>query len=133
MYGDFRIVRAARRKKVSGLTRNEQQLRMTTPTNCYSLLFPTAQSQTSFAHLSLIFVREIHDFLVNVSRSGGGNNICIRRINSPILDIIFDGLIEEDRILRHHTDCLTQRILLHGFNILAIDDNCTAVHIVETE
>ena len=52
---------------------------------------------------------------------------------APIADVIADRIVEQHRILRHHSDHRMQAFLRHVAHVLAINQNRPRLHIIEAK
>ena len=60
--------------------------------------------------------REGLDLLMNVGSDGCFLHLTITGRNAPVADVVSDVVIEQDGVLRHHSNMGTQRSLLHLHN-----------------
>lgn len=103
------------------------------PGNSNPLFLATAQPQPPFADLRVITLGEPHDPIVNI---GGPSCLYHLRILSrqpSVLDVVHDSVIEQHRVLRHHSDGVPQGFLGDSFDVLPVYYNGPGFHVVKPE
>lgn len=110
------------------------------PGDRYPLLLSPAQLQPSLAHLRFVpwrererrgatfgrgrsslgaragfcaTFRERRDLVVYVGRQRGLLHLLVAGADAPVADVVLDGVVEKDGVLRNHADVGSQRRLLH--------------------
>jgi hypothetical protein len=70
-----------------------------------------------------------------VDRRGArsGHDVGLAGARLAVGDVVFDGVVEQHRILRHDADRVAQRLLRHVAQVLAVDGDAAAVDVVEAE
>mmetsp|Transcript_28399 Transcript_28399/g.67582 ORF Transcript_28399/g.67582 Transcript_28399/m.67582 type:complete len:251 (-) Transcript_28399:186-938(-) len=104
--------------------------------NSDALLLAARQSQPALPHLRLPLLGEVHDRVVDLGRLGSLFHVVLGGVRAPVRQIVLDGVVEEHRVLGHHSDGLPQRLLLHIPDILPVDSNspaAVAIEVVEAE
>ncbi len=99
----------------------------------HSLLFPTRQFETPFAHARIIAHRQAKDEVVDRRGFGGGLDLRLARALAAIANIISYRVVEQHHILRHDTDRRAQRRLRHAGDVLPVYADLARLNIVETE
>jgi hypothetical protein len=124
----LRVQRAGRFVQQDYRRRLQQRPRYRHP-----LLFAAAQSQPSLAHLGVVGVGEREDLVVDVGSARRLDHVGVRRREATVLDVVADGVVEEDGVLGDHPYGPTQRLLGDGFDVLPVDDDRARLDVVEPE
>mmetsp|Transcript_5493 Transcript_5493/g.9684 ORF Transcript_5493/g.9684 Transcript_5493/m.9684 type:complete len:231 (+) Transcript_5493:48-740(+) len=102
------------------------------PGNGHPLLFTSRQFQSPLSHNRIIAIGKAHDGIVNVCLFGSQHSILPRSLQIPILNIIPNRFIKENRILRHHSNCLPDRLGRIISNIVSTQCDSSLIWIVES-
>ena len=63
----------------------------------------------------------------------GLDDIGLRRAGAAIRDVIADGVVEQNSVLRHDTYGVVQRRLRHVAHVLPVDADRPSVDVIEPE
>ena len=77
-------------------------------------------------------MRQFFDKFLCVRCADGGPHFFVSGIQAAVEYIFFDGGIEEERILWHHADVVTERAYSHIADVFAVDENRTTGNVIET-
>jgi hypothetical protein len=83
--------------------------------------------------LGVVGVGEREDLVVDVGPARRLDHVGIRRREATVLDVVADGVVEEDGVLGDHPYGPTQRLLGDGFDVLPVDDDRARLDVVEPE
>ena len=103
------------------------------PRDADPLLFAARQFQPALADLRLIAIRQRHHEIMDFRRLRRRFHFRPAGIRVAIGDVVIDRIVEQDRILRHDPDDLMQRCLRDRPNILPVNRDRPAGHLVEPE
>src|SRR4029079_18187136 len=81
----------------------------------------------------LVAFRLRHDEVMRVGRFCRRVNFLLRRIEAPELDVLQNGVVKQEGILRDEPDLLAERALGQGTQIVSIDPDDSGCWIVETQ
>lgn len=101
--------------------------------DCHSLLLASGYHKTAFPDLCLILLWETLNCLIDLSPLRSGNNLFIGGVQSAVPDVVHDIGMEQRSILWHDTNRLSKGFQLHILDVLAIDQDFTALRVVEAE
>lgn len=95
-------------------------------------LFLSARNhQPPLSNLRLISVRKPLNRVVNIGSNSRSLDLLIRRIQSPVPDVVHNVGMEQGRVLRHDADCLSKRIKLDFRDVLPVDEDPSGGWFVE--
>ena len=103
------------------------------PRNADPLLFAARQLQPALADLGRIAVRQAHHEIMDLGRLGRGIHLVAAGIRVAIGDVVIDGVVEQNGILRHNPDHLVQRGLRHIADVLPVNPDRPGIHLVKPE
>ena len=101
--------------------------------NAHALLFTARQLEPAFADLSGIAFGHFQNKFMDFGGLRRSFDLFTRGIRAAVGDVVIDGIIEQNRILRHDADQGMKAILRNVAHILPIDAECAARNIVEPE
>ena len=73
-----------------------------------ALLLATAQPIAAFADDGVVAVGQRRDRVVDAGSLRGSNQLVVGGVERGVTQVVADGLVEQVRVLRHHTDRGTQ-------------------------
>src|SRR5574343_372058 len=97
-----------------------------------ALALAAGQALAAFADQRVVAVRQAQDELVGVGGAGSGDNFLARCVRFAVGDVVGDGAEEQERLLQHKADVLTELGNRHGADIDAVDQHLAFGDIVET-
>ena len=65
--------------------------------------------------------------------SAAAHDLLLARLRAAVADVVGDGVVEEDGVLRDHADRGAERGLRHVADVLPVDGDAAAGHVVEAE
>ena len=68
------------------------------------LLFPARELQAALADQRSVALGKTSDSVVDLGQPGRLLNGVVRRTDESVADVVAHGIVEEDRVLRHHAD-----------------------------
>ena len=80
---------------------------------------------------SIVSLRQVDDEAVRIGHARGLLHLFVRRVQAAIADVFPHGFGKKIRILQHHAHAAAQRIASDLLNRRAVDENRTAVFVVE--
>ena len=98
-----------------------------------ALLLAAGELQAALADLGLVTLRRHADEIVDLGEPRRFLDLGIARLPAAVPDVVADGVVEQDRVLRDHADRHAQRFLGHVADVLAVDRDAPAGHLVEPE
>ena len=75
-----------------------------------SLFFSSTDFKSSFPYFSLVVERHLEDRVVDVSRFGSIENLFLGGIQVSVKDVVEDGVVEEDNVLRNNSQLFPQTL-----------------------
>ena len=111
MRGSFRMVRA-------------MATRCFSPPESFSPRSPTAR---------VVAVRQAEDEIMHLREPRRVLDLVLRRARPAIGDVVADRVVEQHGVLRHHADRRAQAVLREVAQIVAVDQDAPAGHVVEAE
>ena len=97
-----------------------------------ALALTAGEDETAIADLGIDAARQAMNEFLCIRGPNGIPDLFIRRIQTAIENIFFDGGIEEECILRHKADVVTKGADCHIPDVDAIDVDGSACHVIET-
>ena len=101
--------------------------------NRYALFLAAREFQATLTYRGLVFIRQRFDKLMNMCVLRGLQDFFTGRIGPTISDVVIDRVVKQHSILRHDADGGAQAGLRHIADILAINQNAPAAHVIETK
>ena len=98
-----------------------------------ALLLAAGELQAALADLGLVAVRRHADEAVDLREPRGLLDLGVARLPAAVADVVADGVVEQHGVLRDHADRGAQRLLRHVADVLAVDQDAAAGHVVEAE
>ena len=95
----------------------------------HPLTLSAGELDAAFADQRIVAVGQPADELVRVRLLGGELDGFGRRVRTPVRDVVGQGAVKQDRILRHDGERSTQRCLLDLANVLTVDEDASAVDV----
>ena len=99
----------------------------------HALLFATRQLQAPLAHHGVVAIWQAFNKIMDRCRFRRRHDGVLAGTGLAVGDVVFDGVVEQDRVLRHDADGGAQRVLRDGPQILAIDGDAAAIDFIKTE
>src|SRR5690606_8835841 len=96
-----------------------------------ALLFATRELEATFTNGGVIPLGQGLDERTDLSHGSRFTDILGAGTGAAILDVVTDGVVEQHGILRHHADGRAQTFLRDIAEVLAIDGDGAAGHIVK--
>ena len=78
------------------------------PGNCDTLFFATGELQTSLTDTGLVAGGQLHNKIVNPGCTGGFVDMLFVGTRVSIGDVVIDRVVEQNGILRNHTDGIAE-------------------------
>ncbi len=101
--------------------------------NADPLLFAARKLQPALAHGGLVAFRQRDDEVVDLRRLRRFHDLGKGRVGLAVGDVVADRVVEQNGVLRHHANRSVQARLRHRAQVLPVDPNRPAVHIVEAK
>ena len=99
----------------------------------HALLLAAGQLQAALADLGLIALRRRLDEAVDLRQLRRLLHLGIAGVPAAVADVVADGVVEQHGVLRHHADRRAQRVLRDGLDVLPVDQDLAARHVIEPE
>ena len=96
-----------------------------------ALALTAGEDEAAIADLGIDAARQTLNEFLCIRGANGIPDLFIRRIQTTVEDIFFDGGIEEERILRHEADVVAKGADRHIPDVDAVDADGSACHIIE--
>src|SRR4030095_15526224 len=87
----------------------------------HALLLAARELEAPLADRRLVTLGRTGDEAVNLRELGSGDDLFVGRAGPSVRDVVFDRVVEEDRVLRDDPDRRAQAALLHVADVLAVD------------
>src|SRR5439155_11565979 len=88
-----------------------------------ALPLAAAQARAAFANHGVIALRQLDDEIVRQRGLRGGNDFFLGNIGQAVADVVANGVVKQDVLLRHHGDLPAQRAQLGFADVAAIHAN----------
>ncbi len=99
----------------------------------HALLLAAGQFETALADHRLVTVRQVADEPVDLGHRGCFAHLRVAGVRAAIADVVRDRVIEQHRVLRDDANGCAQTLLRHLADVLTVDQDAPAVHIIEPE
>ena len=92
----------------------------------------TRELESSLSNLRIVFLRHGFDGRLEIGQPYCLHHLILRGTQPTVGDVVVDGIVKEDRVLRHYSNCLTNA--LHGdITNVSPSDKDTPIHrVIET-
>ncbi len=106
--------------------------------NGNALALSAGQLDATFPHMGVIApvalqILQIGDETMGFRFLRCGDDLFPRGIGTAIGNVLRDRAMQQGRVLRDHADGGPQAVLLHGGNVLPVDQDATAFQVMEPE
>lgn len=103
------------------------------PRDRHALLLASAQLEPAFAHKSGVLLGHAHDRVVHVRHARRLVHLLGRAREIAVVDVVQDGVVEQNGVLRHDAQRFTQRAQRDVEDVCVVDEDPARCGIVETE
>ena len=114
----------------------EQDPRIThqSPGNSYPLLLTTRQLSSLAPHLGVVTRWQRRDKVVDVGSPGSVHHLLHAHLSLivPVLDVVRDGSVKQDRLLRHETKLGSEPGQIQSLNILLLNVQISRLQIIQS-
>src|SRR5262249_22317323 len=94
-----------------------------------TLLFAAGQLQAALPDLGLVALRRHADELIDLREPSRLLDLGVARVPTSITDVVANGVVEQNRVLRNHANGGAQRGLCDLADILPIDQDAAAAYL----
>ena len=103
------------------------------PGDGYALFLAAGELQPALAYLGIQPLRQTPDEVFQLGHAQRLPDLLFAGAGSTIGDVEADGIVEQHGILRHNTDVLAQAFLADAADVLPVDTDAAAIHVIEAE
>src|SRR5262249_17999130 len=96
-----------------------------------ALPLAAGESGGRLANLGFVPLGQLDDEIVNESAAGGGLNVLAPGPSIAVGDIVVDGVVEKNGILRTETDLAPQTAQVHATQVMAVHQHAAVVRIIK--
>ena len=99
----------------------------------HSLALTAGELGAEVADLGFIAVLHVHDAVMDAALAGNSFEVSLRCVGIAIPQILLNCVVEEDAVLRHNDDVLSERFKGQILDVLAINEYLAIRWIVDPE
>ena len=106
--------------------------------NGHALALAARELDPALAHLGFIAVAALEvgqrgDEVGGFGLVGGRAHFLFAGVGAAVEDVVAHGAVQQRGVLRHHADGAAQAVLGHAANVLAVDGDAPALHLVKAQ
>ncbi len=108
------------------------------PGNRNALTLATRELDTALTHMGFkaappLWVNQIGDKLHSLGLGGSLDHFGFAGVRPPIQNVVAHRAVQQGRILCHHGNLAAQGVLCHLRNVMAIDGDAPAFHVIKPQ